>query len=228
MVFTCDPPLHIALHNALTSQIKEVIESHILQVREATNPNEEQEPEFSHNIFEVFTTEKKCGDKAKAPKLSAPPLATLPTSASNPSHPNAQYRYHCNAEDQWLISELEEYLMQGKLSLTMPTHVLTASHAIRRNLANKLKVRHIETNEYEVVHASDLRPPPRHVTMYDDFSDNLPPASIQPPAFCLPLQELDVLVNESIKVPTILNTGLQIIIIQHNIIQALGVPINYQ
>jgi hypothetical protein len=151
----CDPPPHITLRNASTSRIEEVIESHILQVREATNPNEEQEPEFSHDIFEVFATKKKCGDKAKAPKLSAPPPVTLLTSASNPSHPNMQYRYHCNAKDQQLVLELEEYLMQGKLSLTMPAHVLTASHAIHRNLADKLKVYHIETNEYEVVHASD-------------------------------------------------------------------------
>jgi hypothetical protein len=34
--------------------------------------------------------------------------------------------------------------------------------------------------------------------------------------------------NRSIKVSTILYTGLQIIIIWHNIIQALRVPINYQ
>jgi predicted aspartyl protease len=42
------------------------------------------------------------------------------------------------------------------------------------------------------------------------------------------LQELDVLVNGSIKVPAILDTGLQIVVIRHDIVQALGVPINYQ
>jgi hypothetical protein len=64
--------------------------------------------------------------------------------------------------------------------------------------------------------------------MHDDFSNNPLPTSIQPPAFCLPLQELDVLINGSIKVPAILDTSLQIIVIQHNIVQALRVPINYQ
>jgi hypothetical protein len=64
--------------------------------------------------------------------------------------------------------------------------------------------------------------------VHDDFSDDLLPASIQPPAFCLLLQELNVLVNRSIKVPTILDTSLQIIVIWHDIVQALGVPINYQ
>jgi len=39
-------------------------------------------------------------------------------------------------------------------------------------------------------------------------------ASEQPPAFCLPLQELDVTVNDDIKVTVILNTSLQIVIIQ--------------
>ena len=86
----------------------------------------------------------------------------------------------------------------------------------------------METNEYEVIHASDSRPLPCHITVHDDFSDDPPPVSIQPPAFCLPLQELDVLVNGSIKVPAILDTGSQIVVIRHDIIQALGVPINYQ
>jgi hypothetical protein len=64
--------------------------------------------------------------------------------------------------------------------------------------------------------------------VHNDLSDDPPPTSIQPPAFCLPLQELDILVNGSIKVPAILDTSSQIVVIQHDIIQALGVPINYQ
>jgi hypothetical protein len=124
-----------------------------LQVKEATSPDEE---EFSHDIFEVFATEKKRGDKAKAPKLSAPPPATsAPTSAANLSCANAQYKYHCDAEDQRLVSELEEYLLQGKLSLTTPAHILMASLPVCKSIADKLKVRRVETNEYEVVHMSD-------------------------------------------------------------------------
>ena len=225
-VLTRDPPPHFGLPNASTSRIEEVVESHILQVREAACPNEE---EFSHDIFEVFATEKKRGDKTKAPELSAPPPATsAPVSAANLSRSNAQYRYHCDAEDQQLVSELEEYLLQGKLSLTTPAHILTASLPVRKSIANKLKVRRVETNEYEVIHASDLQPHSRRVTVHDDPSDDPPPACVQPPAFCLPLQELDVLVNGSIRVPAILDTGLQIVVIRHDIVQALGVPINYQ
>ena len=197
-----------------------------MQVREAACPNEE---EFSHDIFEVFATEKKRGDKAKAPELSAPPLATsAPVSAANLSHSNTQYRYHCDAEDQRLVSELEEYLLQGKLSLTTPAHILAASLPIHKSIADKLKVRCVETNEYKVIHALDSQLHSRRITVHDDPSDDPPPACVQPPAFCLPLQELNVLVNGSIRVPTILNTGSQIIVIRHDIIQALGVPINYQ
>jgi len=39
-------------------------------------------------------------------------------------------------------------------------------------------------------------------------------ASEQPPAFCLPLQELDVTINNDIKVTTILDTGSQIVVIR--------------
>ena len=140
--------------NASTSRIEEVIKSHILQIREAATPNEEQEEEYSQDIFKVFATEKKkCG---KALELSAPPPATpAPAAASSTPRPNTQYKYHCNAEDQQLVSELEKYLMQGKLSLTTPTHIFAASHTVHKNIAKKLKVRHVETNEYEVVSTAD-------------------------------------------------------------------------
>ena len=104
-----DPPPHLDLRNTLTSCIKEVMESHILQVKDTATSDEEDK--FSQDIFKVFATEKKkCG--AKAPELSTPPpaaraltppplpptLQTPPTAASD-SHPNTQYRYHCNAEE---------------------------------------------------------------------------------------------------------------------------------
>ena len=67
-----------------------------------------------------------------------------------------QYWYQSNAEDQQLVSKLEDYLMQGKLSLTTPAHVFAASPTIRKDVVNKLKVQRIETNEYEVVPGADL------------------------------------------------------------------------
>jgi len=113
--------------------------------------------------------------------------------------------------------ELEEYLMKGKLSLTTPAHILAASPAICKNLAKKLKVQCMETNEYEVVAAGDLRAlASRRTTVHNDTPDGMeshPLANDQPPAFCLPLQEIDVLVNGSTKIPAILDTGSQINII---------------
>jgi len=69
--------------------------------------------------------------------------------------PNAQYWYQSNAEDQQLVSELEDYLMQGKLALTTLAHVFAASPAIRKDVVDKLKVRRVETNEYKVVPGAD-------------------------------------------------------------------------
>ena len=229
-IFTRDTPPHFDPGNASTSRIEEVVESHVLQVKDSVTTDEE---EFPHDIFEVFATKKKQADKAsKAPELSAPPLPTqAPNTSSGSTRPNTQYRYQSNAEDQQLTMELEEYLMKGKLLLTMPAHVLAASPAIRKNLAEKLKVRRVETNEYEVVAAGDSRAPASHrTTVHDDTPDGLESHLLindQPPAFCLPLQEIDVLVNSSIKIPAILDTGSQINVIRYDLVQLLGACINF-
>ena len=93
-VFARDVPPHFDSRNTPTSCIEEVIESHMLQVKEADTPQEEEE--FSHDIFEVFAAEKKKRrDKAsKVPKLATPPLTTpAPAASANISRPNSQYRY---------------------------------------------------------------------------------------------------------------------------------------
>ena len=143
-----------------------------------------------------------------------------------------QYRYQSNAEDLQLIRELEEYFMKGKLSLTTPAHVLAASPTIRKNLAEKLKVQHVETNEYKVVSAEGRRAPaPPRPTVQEDASYKAVSqllTSDRSPTFCLPLQEIDMLVNCGLKVPAILDTGSQINVIRYDIVQSLGVHINYQ
>ena len=225
------------MHN--TSRIKEVVESHIIQVADAVVPAEDKGQEFSHDIFKVFTTEKT--KPSKASKLSAPPppaqviLPPINTSATSPSTlwPNLQYRYQCDAKDFQLVTELEDFLLQGKLSLTTPAHVLAASSAIRKDMFNRLKVRHVETNKYKAVFAGDRQPSvaPTPVlcctTVHDDTADHSV-IDNQLPDFCLPLQELNVLINGSIKAAAILDTRSQIIIIRHNIAQALGAWINHQ
>ena len=130
--------------------------------------------------------------------------------------------------------ELGEYLLQGRLLLTTPAHVLAASPAIRKDIFDKLKVRRVETNEYKAVTARDRvlptarSPASRCATVHDDTTDCALSTDDQSPAFCLPLQELDVVINSSIKVPAILDTGSQIVIVRSNIVQALGASINHQ
>jgi len=92
-------PPHFNPSNTSTSQIKEVVKSHVLQVKDSITMDEEEE--FSHNIFKVFATKKKQVDKAsKAPELSAPPPPTqAPSTSSGSTWPNTQYWYQSNAED---------------------------------------------------------------------------------------------------------------------------------
>jgi len=121
--------------------------------------------------------------------------------------------------------------MQGKLSLTTPAHVFAASPAIRKDVIDKLKVRRMEANKYEVVSAMNPSSPDvriaRATTVRDDDTPDYPP-SLPPANLCLPLQELDVLVGGSIKTPAIFDTGLQIVVIRLDLIQSLGVYINTQ
>jgi hypothetical protein len=84
-VFTCNALPHFDSCNASTSWIKEVIKFHILQIKDATTPQEEEE-EFSHDIFKVFTTEKKkhSAKSSKVPELVTPLLAIpMPTTSSS-------------------------------------------------------------------------------------------------------------------------------------------------
>ena len=142
VTFTHNPPPHLDAHRNRASRIKEVVEAHILQVKEAASLNEGEEDQgFSYNIPEVFATErKKHNDKAsKMPKLLCPPPPQARTTNSSSSQPNAHFHYQSHEEDQHLVSELEDYLMQGKLSLTMPVHIFTANPGICKNIINKPK-----------------------------------------------------------------------------------------
>ena len=224
--------------NALSSRIEEVMESHILQVKESVSPDEDDK-DFSHNIFEVFAAEKKKrkNKASKAPKLSAlPPTTHAPATSSGNSRPSSQYRYYSNAEDQQLVSKLEDYLMKGKLALTTPAHIFAASPTIRKDIVERLKVQRVKTNKYKAVPTEvsplPLMPPlaARRTTIHDKANDDFPhqpPTYDRPPAFCLPLQELNAIVNGSIKIPAILDTGSQIIVIWHDIVQSLGIHINH-
>jgi hypothetical protein len=141
--------------------------------------------------------------------------------------------------------------MQGKLSLTTPAHVFAASPTIRKGVVDKLKVRRVETNGYEAVEDDNTsafphnqlqmlpvcsRPAAAWQWLEDssDTDDEQVEAHLQtilprcPLSYCLPLHELDILVQGTIKVSAIYDTGLQIVVIRHDIIQALGASVNEQ
>jgi len=224
-VYTRDPPPHFNAHSPSTSRIEEVAESHIIQVADAVSPVEDEDQDFSNDIFEVFAAERK--KTGKAPELSAlpPPTQAIPptsnASAASPSNlrHSTQYRYQCDAEDHQLVLELGEYLAQGQLSLTTPAHVLAASPAIRKELFDKLKVRRVETNGYEAVSTGDPETSPpfasaaHRTTVHDVATIRCSNPNNQNPDFCLPLQEIDVIINGSIKACSVLDTGSQIVVI---------------
>ena len=137
------PPLQ---HTLPVTHIEEVAETNILQVTQITQASEQdQHKDDGLDIFQVFTAEKKKRDSkaiqfvdlTNAPLLDKPP-APLDSQAACLV---AQYHYHSNVEDQQLVSKLYSWLMEGKLSLVTPAHVLATSPTIHKELAEKLKVR---------------------------------------------------------------------------------------
>jgi hypothetical protein len=153
VIFTWESPPHTDTHSALTSRIKEIVESHILEVSQVINIAKE-ELEFLHNIYEVFTAEKKKhkSKASKAPELATPPQHVKPhNNNSGSSRSGPQFCYQPTAKDECLVSKLRDYLMQGQLSLTTPTHVFATSSSICKDVVDRLKAWHVETHEYKEV-----------------------------------------------------------------------------
>jgi hypothetical protein len=126
IIFTQESPPHTDTHSAMTSRIEEIVKSHILDVSQVINIAKE-ELEFLHDIYEVFTTEKKKhkSKASKASELVTPPQHIKPHNHdSGSSQSGPQFRYQPTAEDECLMSELQDYLMQGQLSLTTPRSCL--------------------------------------------------------------------------------------------------------
>jgi len=112
--------------------------------------------------------------------------------------------------------------MEGKLSLATPAHILAASPTICKELAEKLKVRRVETNLYEqssdntrgLDAAFPLTPPP--------LTANLEPVH------SLPLLEIEVLVGNLSTEHRILDPGSQIVVIRRDLAKEVGTCINMQ
>ena len=86
-----DPPPHLP-----HSWIKEVAETHMLQVKEVAMSDKYGEEVWPYDIFEVFAAEKK-KHQEMASKVHEPtvPLKQASTSVTDfhPSSPNSQFRY---------------------------------------------------------------------------------------------------------------------------------------
>jgi hypothetical protein len=212
-------------HAPPAAHIQEVAETNILQVMQIMQaPEQDQHEDNGLDIFQVFATEKKKynGKAAQLADLTEAPLQDKPPAPSDPhaACSTAQYHYHLNAKDQQLISELYSWLMEGKLSLVMPTHILATSPMIHKELAEKLKVHRVETNLYkqsqdmtrELDAAFPLTPPP--------FATNLKPVH------SLPLLEINVLVGNLSTKHGILNPGSQIVVIHHDLAKEVSAHIN--
>jgi hypothetical protein len=204
-------------HAAPPTQIEEVAKANILQITEVQPQVQEQCEDEDLDIFQVFAAEKKkCDNRAaKIPELANPPQEDKSPAATPYAKPAPQYRYHSNAEDQQLISELHSWLMEGKLSLTTSAHILAASPSIWKELVERLKVRRVEANTYEEVHniSHEGTPVPS-------------PTAWREPKHSLPLLELDVLVGECITVPGVLDPGSQIVVIRRDLANKVNVRIN--
>jgi hypothetical protein len=206
---------------APTARIEEVVETHILQVAEFSSPPPANESEDkAMDIFEVFAAQKKKREDkvTKLPELSGPATQTtpapLPTTQPKPpsasNKPGPQYCYQATAEDQRLVSELQAWLLDGKLTQTMLAHVLAASPTICKELVERLQVRHVEVNTLK------------------GYSKTYPPTPsiLHKPEYSLPLLEIDITLSGSISEPAVLDPGLQIIIIWKDLAQEVNVHVN--
>jgi len=113
----------------------------MLEIREVNDVDEEEEEAtMPHDIFEVFAAEKKKCDSrlSKVPKLTTPHGHRYQT--ANTSSSCVEFKYQSNAKDHHLVSKLEDYLMQGKLSLTTLAHIFAASPIIWKDVVEKLRL----------------------------------------------------------------------------------------
>jgi hypothetical protein len=225
--FARDPPPHTALSlGHPPGRIEEVVETNILQILAAPTPNPDEEPEDEQqlDIFGVFAGEKKKRETraSRLPELATPDKATIPTPApptASTTRPGPQYRYQATAEDSHLVSELQRWLLDGRLSQTTPAHVLAASPTIRKELVDKLRVRRVEANAFEEVQGESRLPESNPAAI-------LRLSALQDPDYSSSLEEIDVLVNEQATERGIIDTGSQIVAIREDLAREVGAHIN--
>ena len=150
-------------------------------------------------LFEVFSTEWRC----KTPTSTV--VSMLPASST------PQYTYHSDAEDLALITELATLLWEGCLSVATPAQVLAASPALRKNFVEKLQTKRTETSAAAT-------------TSHEIYELTTPRQA----AFSLPLQEVEVVINDNSTEHAILDQGSQIMVICADVAHVCGAQINTQ
>ena len=144
---------------------------------------------------------------------------TTQHTAATSGWPAPQYWYQSSAEDQYLVSELQSWLMQGKLAHATPAHVLAASPTIRKELADKLRVQRVEASSYEEAAG---------ITFTDTSTadQNVLPTNLCKPAYSLPLREIDIQIADQVTEAGIVDLGSQIVVIRKDLAQQVGATIN--
>lgn len=204
--------------NAKASQLSEL--TRVEEIEELITPATATPNEVSSSPIipiEVPSSTNKTQQNLAGPTSLIPDSLTT----NNPFIPSAvrttpQYRYQSNAEDQQLVSELYKWLLDGKLSLVTPAHVLAACPAIRKELVERLRTRKVDTASFEQPRSSSSAPS----ISEPDFS------TLRAAEYSLPLREIDVLINNTISEAGVLDQGSQIVVIRQDLAQEAGVIIN--
>ena len=217
--FQRDPPPHAALSfEAIRSEV------HMAQITGTADSNtpkgdhQEDLDSEAYDLFEVLATERaerrkrdSKPQKSHITSSSSPPAPTSsaptpPQPPTNSAQPPPQYRYQSNAEDQTLTTQLFNLLLEGKLAQTTPAHILAASAPIRKDLADKLRTRRVETGAFE------------------QFLTQSTP--VPEPEYSIPLQEIDVLVGGHTTEAGVIDPGSQIVAIRKDLADEVAAHVN--
>ena len=183
--------------------------------------NSDDHPNEQYNMSEVSETRKTDPAPSRVPAPNTPsPTPTASTSTFAPPAHDAcatQYRYEASAEDQALTKQVVDWIFDGNLDQITPAHILASSPAIRKNFAERLSPRHVETGSSEQVS--------------NDSADPVPVSGLaakREAEFSPSLREVDVLVNDLRTESGVLDQGSQLVVIREDLAKEVGARINTQ
>ena len=218
-----DPPPHAASYSFEVIPDAAVLKGAYITEADADSDTGggDSYPNELYDMFEVFAAKKVDPQPPKAPAPKVPASsAAAPTSTSVAYMPNArtpQYRYQATAEDQHLTKQVMDWILEGKLDQITPAHILASSPPIRKELAERLRPRRVETASFEQASGDSVDP----VSVLEF-------AARREAEFSLPLREIDVLVNNLRTEAGVLDQGSQIVVIREDLAKEVNARINTQ